>query len=149
MKTNRNYGMVMNLVLALASALLLAGLAGAQSGPYTTGKFTLPFEARWGLATLPAGDYEFTMDNMKPTGAIEIFRGTKAVALISSQGYNELSAGQAQLRVVRTAQGNVVRDLSLPEIGKVLHYAPHKPGRSSAAAEREIAQVVPIAIEGK
>ena len=149
MKMSRNYKMMGNLVLALASALLVAGFAGAQSVPYTTGKFSLPFEARWGLVTLPAGDYQFQMDNMKATGPIEIFRGTKAVALISSQGYSTVSSGRAALTVVRTAEGSTVRDLSLPEIGKVLHYAPHKPRPGSAAAEREIAQMVMVPIEGK
>ncbi len=148
MKTNRNCRMLGNLVLVLASALVLAASAGAQSAIYA-GKFTLPFEARWGLATLPAGDYEFTMaSNSPPT--IEVFRGTRAVAQIcASQGSSRVQAGRAALTVVRTSNGNTVRDLSLPDLGMELHYAPHRPGRRSAAAEREIAQVVSVPIEGK
>jgi hypothetical protein len=45
---------------SLALALLGPCLANAQG---LTGKFTLPFEARWGLATLQAGDYSFKLDH--------------------------------------------------------------------------------------
>jgi hypothetical protein len=146
MKTNRSYTMVRNLVLALAGTLICSGLASAQAA---VGKFTLPFEAHWGLATLPAGDYEFTMDSVKSPVMIEVFRGTKGVALVSTSERSTVSAGPAALTIVQTRDGNRVRDLRLPEIGVVLHYAPHKPGKASAAAEREIAQVVPITVPGK
>jgi hypothetical protein len=149
MKTNRSCTMVRNLGLALAGALVFAGLASAQSTSYVGGKFTLPFEARWGLATLPAGDYEFTMDSVNGPATIKVFRGTKAVALISSQGRSSVPAGRGALTIVRSRNGNTVRDLSLPEMGVALHYAPHKAKSGSAAAERDIAQVIAIPIEGK
>jgi hypothetical protein len=146
MKTNRSYTMVRSLVLALASAFIFAGLASAQTA---AGKFTLPFEARWGLATLPAGDYSFTLDKPGPGSIVQRSRGTKNVALVVSQSYSMESSGPSALTVVRDSTGNTVRDLRLPEIGVVLHYAPHKPGRASAAAEREIAQMIPITTSGK
>ena len=68
MKTNRSYTMVRNLVLALASALVFTGLASAQAA---SGKFTLPFKARWGLATLSAEDYQFIMDSVQSPATIE------------------------------------------------------------------------------
>jgi len=146
MKTNQSYKMVRNLVLALAGALIFTGLASAQTAQ---GKFTLPFQAQWGMATLPPGDYSFKLDEAQSAGELVLWRGKKPVALIHSQSYSLESAGQSALTVVRSDSGNVVRDLSLPEIGVVLHYAPHKPGRNSAAAEREIAQKIPIGTSGK
>jgi hypothetical protein len=148
MKTNRSCTMVRNLGLALAGTLVCAGLASAQG---YAGKFTLPFEARWGLATLPAGDYKFTMDSVNGLARITIFRGTKGVAFVRSQAWSPVSAGRDALTIVRNSNGNTVRDLSLPETGIALHYAPHKAKSGSTAAEREreTAQVIAVPIEGK
>jgi hypothetical protein len=148
MKTNRSCTMVRNLGLALAGALVCAGLASAQG---YVGKFTLPFEARWGQATLPAGDYNFTMDTVNGPARIKISRGTKGVALILSQAWSPVSAGRDALEIVRNSNGNTVRDLNLPEVGLALHYAPHKAKSGSTAAEREreTAQVIAVPISGK
>jgi hypothetical protein len=142
MKTNRISRIVTNLVLALAGAFIFAGVANAQV--VCAGKFTLPFEARWDRAVLPAGDYSFTLDSVEPFARIQLYRGTKAVALIQSGAYDEVSSGASALTVVSDSAGNTVRDLSLPEIGMVFHYAPHKSRQASAAAEREISQTLPV-----
>jgi len=139
MKTNRSYTVVKNLALALAGALVFAGLARAEDA---SGKFTLPFEARWDVATLPAGDYQFTVDVVKSPTIIEVFRGTKGVALITTSRPSPVSTGSAALTIVRTSEGNAVRNLSLPEMGVALHYAVPKAGRGSAAREPETAQVI-------
>jgi len=146
MKTNRSYTVVGNLVLALAGVLAFAGLASAQN---VAGKFTLPFEARWGVATLPAGDYQFTMERVTSPAMIKVYRQTKCVALILSPDRAPLSTGRAALTIVRTRDGNTVRELALPEEWMVLHFPNPKPGRVSAAAERQIAEVVSVPIEGK
>ena len=146
MKTSRSYTTVRNLAFALAGAMVFAGFASAQSA---SGKFTLPFEARWGMATLPAGDYKFTMDSVNSPAIIEVYRGTKAVALVLTSHWSVVSAGPAALTIVRTGDGNTVRDLSLPRIGVALQYASHKPRRISAAAEREMAQVIAVPVRGK
>jgi hypothetical protein len=95
-------------------------------------------------STLPAGNYSFLME--RGQGAkVQIIRGGKPVAFVVEQGYH--SSGRvrsAWLTVERTSAGNTVRELSLPSIGKVLHYAPNKPRRNSAAEERQIAQLIPI-----
>lgn len=146
MGTTRSILQIKTLVVALFIALAAAGLASAQTAQ---GSFTLPFEARWGTATLPPGDYSFKLDKAQSAGSLQLFRGKDSVALIHSQSYSLESSGRSALTVVRSESGNTVRDLNLPEIGVVLHYAPHKPARSSAAAEREIAQKIPITTSGK
>lgn len=146
MNNTRSFLKVKTLVVALFSALVFAGLASAQTAQ---GKFTLPFEVRWGAATLPAGDYSFTLDKAQSAGLLELYRGKDSIALIRHQSYSLESSGQSVLTVVRSDSGNTVRDLSLPEMGVVLHYAPHKPAPRSAAAEREIAQRIPITTSGK
>jgi hypothetical protein len=148
MKTNRSCTMVRNLGLAVAGTLVCAGLASAQG---YSGKFTLPFEARWGLVTLPAGDYNLTMDTVNGPARIKISRGTKGVAFILSQAWSPASAGRDELTIVRNSNGNTVRDLNLPEMGVALHYTPHKAKSGSTAAEREreTAQLIAVPIKGK
>jgi hypothetical protein len=130
--------------LAVAAALS-AGLANAQN---TKGNFTLPFEARWGLATLPAGDYSFKLDHATVDGTLQLYRGTKAVALIKSQGCNPNNdrTGGSELVVTRDKAGSgpVVTALRLASSGVVFSYAPHKPKHGTAPEEREIAQIIPV-----
>jgi hypothetical protein len=128
--------------LALLSACFVAGYANAQ---VVRGQFTLPFEARWGQATLPPGDYTFKLETASMTRRLYLFRGIKAVGMIPAQAEDKIYSGHASLSVVQGA----VRTLSLPEIGMVFEYAAprHKP--LTAPEERELAQVVPVSLPGK
>ena len=141
MKPIRSLTLVRLGTLTLLAACLSAGLAWAQAA---AGKFTLPFEARWGLAILPAGDYSFTVDQPGLTSLLTISRGTRSVALIKCQSYSMTSSGASELTVVRDGRGNTVRDLRLPQIGMVFHYAPNKPRRTGKASEEEAARAVPV-----
>jgi hypothetical protein len=135
MKSIRSFTLLKLATASLLAICFNAGLASAQ----TAGKFTLPFEARWGEATLPAGDYSFKLEEL-PTGyKVHVFQGTKNIAYIVNQGFDGEPTGPISLTVIRNSAGNTVRGLSLPEIGVVLHYGP-KP-RRSAAEEREIARI--------
>jgi len=128
--------------LALLAACLNPGHASAQA---FQGKFTLPFEARWGPAALPAGDYSFTLDSVNANCTLRLYREKTGVAMILAQAQNKAHSGSAQLTVVR----GTVRTLSLPEVGVVLEYAPTHPKHLTAPEEREIAQVVPVIVTGK
>ncbi len=146
MKSNRNFA----LTLALGSLLAIcfnAGLANAQMQKNASGKFTMPFEARWGLATLPAGDYTFTLQGTGMGSTLRVYRGLECVAKIQNQSYDQASSGRAALTVIQNSTGKTVSDLRLPGIGQVFHYASHN--TSSGAAKRELAQVVPVKITGK
>ena len=59
MNRTRNLTSVKLVLLALLATVVSAGVLSAED---FAGKFTLPFEARWGMAVLPAGDYEFRLD---------------------------------------------------------------------------------------
>jgi hypothetical protein len=127
--------------LALLAACFNAGHASAQ---VFQGKFTLPFEARWGQATLPAGDYSFTLDSVSTNCALRLRNGKNTVALILAQAQDKKHSGRAELSVV----GGTVRALSLPEIGMVLEYAPQHHKYLTAPEERRIAQILPVATTG-
>ena len=130
---------------SLALALLGPCLANAQG---LSGKFTLPFEARWGLATLQAGDYSFKLQGA-PGGSLYLYRGKKPVAMIYAQSFDQKASAQNALVLFRDDEAATVRELTLPSAGLVLYYAPHKFKRGSAPEERQTAQAIPIAVTGQ
>ena len=133
-------------LLNLAMGWLLAicfnsGLASAQT---MAGKFTLPFEAHWGLATLPAGTYSFTVEGISREAKVRVLRGGETVAYMLNQGFDTTPSRSISLTIARNSAGRFVRDLSLPQIGQVFHFSAPKNGPGAAAEEREIARI-PVA----
>jgi hypothetical protein len=128
--------------LALLAACFVAGHANAQ---VFQGKFTLPFQARWGQATLVAGDYSFKLENMRGTYTLYLYRGRNGAGMILAECYDKSSSGHAELTV---EQGSV-RSLNLPELGIVLQYTPQRAKHLTAPEERQLAQLVPVAPVGK
>jgi hypothetical protein len=126
--------------LALLAACFVAGHANAQD---FSGKFTLPFEARWGQATLPAGDYSLTVNSLNTI--CTVYRGQNAVAMIPAQSTDKTYSGHAALSV----EQGTVRSLRLPDLGIILQYSPQQPKHRTAPQERETAQLVPVAAVGK
>jgi len=62
------------------------------------GQFTLPFETHWGGATLPAGDYTFTMSSAISPYTLYI-RGEKFNAIVMASAADEkVVSGHAQLK---------------------------------------------------
>src|SRR2546429_2019332 len=76
MKALRN-GMLT--IAALALAGIFTGTANAQAK--AAGSFTLPFEAKWGNAVLPPGNYTFSVHSANSA------RDRKSTRLNSSHGY--------------------------------------------------------------
>ena len=109
-----------------------------------TGSFTLPFEARWGLATLAPGEYSFNLD--RAHGSLQLYREARPVAMIYSQAANEKTSTRAVLMVVRGENSATIRELSLPDAGMVFYYAPHQAKRGSAQEERLTSQWIPLAV---
>jgi len=138
MKTIRRFTLS-SLVLALLASCLGAGMARAQE---MKGKFTLPFDARWGQATLPAGEYSFTVDQSQASARV-VLSGYRTAAIIHAQGYNPKSADSSALVLVSDRGMNTVRELKLAELGVVLYFTPSRP-HQTAAEERQIARVIPI-----
>ena len=123
--------------LVLLAVCFNAGHASAQM---FQGKFTLPFAAHWGRATLPAGEYTFTLGGGCPTCTVRIVHEDCTVAMVMPWGQADTSSGHANLTIVRGR----VRTLSIPEIGLVFHYGPPQPKHLTAPEERELARTVPV-----
>jgi hypothetical protein len=108
--------------VALA-ALALGALAtnGNAQNAYQ-GKFTLPFETHWGSATLPAGDYTFTLPSTLSPYRLYI-RGERFNATImASSADKKVVSGHAQLNLVDMANAQTVQTFDAPELGVTFVY---------------------------
>jgi hypothetical protein len=116
MKTMKHF-----LFASLALVLLLScvGPANAQG---IAGKFTLPFTAYWGGATLPPGDYNFVIEHKN--GMVYVNRGRSTVGMILPQSVDRAGAAANSLLITQTAGVRSVRELQLGGAGVVLRYSP-------------------------
>ena len=143
MKSQNNFSAIQFATLGLVASLLLIGVALAA--PIYRGSFTLPFDARWGSTTLPAGDYMLRFEDVG-SRAFLVVKETKSgrdVAFLTSVATNETtSTGQSALLVATTGNQRVIYSLRLAELGEVFVY-------DSKAAREEVReashmQTIPI-----
>ena len=146
MNTNRSFGLVRNLGLAVVSACLCAGLANAQ---VFTGKFTLPFEAQWGRATLPAGDYEFKLNSTSLPAILEVVQGTHRLAMVMPVAVDKAESSETnELIVTRSGGRATIQMLHAAQLGTDFYY-------HSKAAAQEVASApvlirrIPVVTNGK
>lgn len=147
MKSTRSLKSVRILLLAVLAAGLSASLARAQD---YEGKFTLPFEARWGTAVLPAGDYSLRVNASQEPRILSVSQGGRGVAFIltSNTTWGEV-AGSSALIAVRSAGSYRIRAFRLAEAGVVLEYMPPKAERQLLAQQPVLFQRVPVIAAGK
>lgn len=148
MTNTRTFTLIRVVFLALLATVVSAGLLSAED---FQGKFTLPFEAKWGLATLPPGDYAFRINPAVAPYTVQVQREGKGVAIITaSDGRSESGpSGQSQLIVVRRGKKGTIRALQLAEAGVVLSYTAPKAERQLLAQAPELIQRIPLSVSGK
>jgi hypothetical protein len=141
MKSIRSFTLLNLAMGSLLAICLNSGMASAQTRQ--SGRFTLPNETHWGLATLPAGDYAFTVEGIGSEAKVHVYHVGDSVVSMRSQSYDTTTTPShaIALTVVSTSAGYFVRDLSLPRIGQVFHFAAPKNGPGSDAGEGEIARI--------
>jgi hypothetical protein len=109
------------------AALALGAFAtsGKAQSAYQ-GKFTLPSETHWGGATLPAGDYTFTLASASSPYRLYI-QGQAGTAIIMPSAADEkVVSGHAQLNLVDIADVQNVETFEAPELGLTFSYATPK-----------------------
>jgi hypothetical protein len=141
MKTHQKFTVLRLLVLGLLVAGFNAKPASAQA---FQGKFTLASATRWGVATLPAGDYSFTLDKDYAGSVVTVLRGTHTVARIQTPGISYIKSGRSEM----VMESGTVREVNLPTIGVSLHYPMPNLGHRSAPREPQLAQITPVAKAG-
>ncbi len=142
MQRNRIWVLVTLLGLV---ALLAPGFACAQE---LRGKFTLPFEARWGQTLLPAGEYTFMVNSEGPRW-MRVQREGQTFTFMPAYWSTTKDKDASALIVARRGDSAAIRSLYLKEIGLTLHYAAPKPGTEMMAKGPVLIERVPLTISGK
>ena len=146
MKALRN-GMLTIAALALAGSL--AGTAKAQAN--ASGSFTLPFEAKWGNAVLPPGDYTFSVKSVNAqTEALYLVtftpKGGSGVTIASLRDLGTGVGEKNMLVAVRTGGRHRIRSLHLPVANLVVSFAVPKEERTQIARAPQLVENVPILV---
>ena len=106
-------------------AALALGTLAASGNAQTVyqGKFTLPSETRWGGATLPAGDYTFTLPSGSAPYRLYI-QGQGVSAIIQAATADQrVVPERPQLNLVDIADVQTVQTFEAPELGLTFIYA--------------------------
>jgi hypothetical protein len=126
-------------ILAIATLGLIAVCASANPASAQSafkGSFTLPNDVRWGNATLPAGDYTFSLKSRSLPAQISV-QGPANVGFIMTSVTDKRDSGESSnMTIERRGNTRFVHDLYLADLGVHLIY----PMPSVPKAERELAQ---------
>lgn len=135
---------------ALIAAVLL--VAGAFSGPANAqgqrvAKFTLPFEAHWGQAVLPPGDYlvRFSTD-MQGILVISNAKNHREVAVERTDNRDDSAGRSSALLISTQGREHVVYSLTIAELGETFVY--HRLPKSEVKEARRM-QTVPVLVAEK
>jgi hypothetical protein len=106
--------------IALGAVIACAVVAPRlHAGPEVQGKFTLPFNAKWGKISLPAGDYTLAVNRNNSMVTVVIAQSGRNVGVTLPEifDYTENKSKTAELVCVRHNGMVTVRELRLPQIG--------------------------------
>jgi hypothetical protein len=106
-------------VAAIALSALAAG--GKAQNAYQ-GKFTLPFETHWGGATLPAGDYTFTLPSNSAPYRFYIQGQGTSVIIRANTAEERVDSKSPQLNIVDITDVHTVQTFEAPELGVTFTY---------------------------
>jgi len=136
--------MVLGIAAALVAALVLSILVTpgqAQSRVTFRGKFTLPYEVRWGKAVLPAGDYSITISSGTSLPDFVTVRSKEKTAVILVGETSKCDACQGELLVVQSGGQRAIRELALPGYRSVFYHAKPDVPRDELGKEKGIERI--------
>jgi hypothetical protein len=133
-----------NQIALVALALCSTAVLGRSQDAYQ-GKFTLPFEAHWVGATLPAGDYTISMPDAVQPFLIYV-RGEGKTAIIFAQGVESKEASNdSSLTVTKTGANEAITELHAGQLGMNFDFAVHKTKSKAESEGDSMARVnVPV-----
>jgi len=144
MQRNRKLAETTLLLAALLTSLLFVGTTQAQGQlPAYIGKFTLPYQVRWGGSVLRPGDYTLSIKSTgSPMIALVRTADGDAVTYVMNGSLSAHTNGVNAL-LIRERDGQlIVHSLALADLGVVLIYDPslaHEPVK-----EARIKHAVPV-----
>ena len=151
---------------ALAATVLSVGSVFAQGiqNVRGEGKFTLPFEARWGTAVLPAGKYSletgFTTGDQRMVEVRGEAKGSTPAFVVIVAHDASPNDNTSELVCIRKGSTGIVRSLMLKGSGEILYFAIPKnvqmyanngkaKTRTLLAQGPELIQRVPVELAGR
>ncbi len=111
--------LVRSAAVAALALCISSSLAKAQE---FHGKFTLPFEAQWGPAVLPPGDYTFSITSISPHTVFLQGEGKNAIIVPFPMPEEKVSSDRSKLTLVDNGARYVVRSLEAAELGVTFEY---------------------------
>ncbi len=129
---------------ALLATCLLAGSASAQAR--FRGKFTLPFEAHWGKAVLPAGEYLLSVEEGSAFSGEWVIRDAKSGRLVACELVSiieDAPAGKSALLIGARGTRHVVYALRIADLGETFVY---DPALAHAAAVEEARRIESVRV---
>jgi hypothetical protein len=135
------------LSLVALTLCLSAGLGKAQDA--YGGRFTLPFEAHWAGAVLPAGDYTISMRSTAEPYLLFVRGGGKSVFILANRVSERHLSDGSKLIVVNAAGTETIAGLDAGQIGLALDYSVPKSkvrpmAGSTGQAKPLTTEVIPV-----
>ena len=133
MKSLRNRMLV---IASFALAAVSASAIPAAAQDVCRGSFTLPREVRWQNATLPAGDYTFSLSSTTISGRV-FLQGPNGGAFILTSVTDKRNEGDSSKLTIEHRGGiSFVRSMYLADLGVELTYpAPKTPKKDVELAK--------------
>lgn len=148
MNSKRSFTWAQFLAPALLAAFVFPSVLSAQTA--SEGTFTLPFETRWGIAILPAGDYSFTLSSLATPQLIRVTGQGGTALVMTSGGVSERKPAEHSALIVVRHEGRArVRALYLEHLGLTFNYVPPKAERYVLAQAPELIQRLPVRASAK
>src|SRR6516164_3806296 len=131
-------------LLTIGAALACSNSAWAQAS--AIGDFVLPVDVQWSGATLPAGQYHFSLSSGQRGGVLLIRDGQKGKMLAVTMGIGR-TPDHSALTIVRRKGKWHVASLGLKNMGVTLEYSVPAPTKAEHEMKASI-QVIPVRITG-
>jgi hypothetical protein len=143
MNLKKNLSTFQLLALGLLVSFLWASVANAA--PLYRGRFSLPYEVRWGHVVLPAGEYllRFVDIQTRVFVVIQDAKTGKDITYLAAVTNGE-AKGTSALLIADKSNQRVVHSLRLAELGEVFIYEPALARRAENVREAQIVQTLPI-----
>jgi hypothetical protein len=134
----------MFLAIAALATCFASGAANAQAA--FQGKFTLPYEVRWGKAVLAPGDYllTFTHDKMATMLIIRDVKSSRIVAYEPANIREDSTAGESALLIGGQGHQRVVYSFRATELGTTFVCDPKLAHPRASREEARQAQAIPV-----
>jgi hypothetical protein len=147
-ETKRHFKTIFAAVVAVS--LMLAAVAAAQTSRVTfKGRFTLPYEVRWGKSVLTPGEYSMTISSGTSQPDFITVRGNGKTAVIlvgETSSCNRCEKGE--LVVVQSSGRRAIRALELPGQRSLFYQAQPDRARGQLGRKNESFERIRVASGG-